>query len=237
MKNKIYKLAQYAHQFGLFRALSILTRFALTSRNKVISIQLPTLAHPIWVRNKSSDEFTMQQIFLFGEYDFAVEKAPTTILDAGANIGLAAVYFANRFPDATIICLEPEHGNFELLKKNIAPYPNLVAVQAGLWWKTTFLQVKDNGWGNWGFTVEECAPGTPGAIQAYSVADVLKKFSLPGADMIKIDIEGSEKQVLEAPDVHDWVSKCHTLVVEHHDRMVADSSASLFVSYWSIIPK
>lgn len=228
MRNKLLKLAQYAYHFGLWTSLKTLVKFNVNGKNKIIPVKLPSLSHPVWIRNKSSDEFTMQQIFIFHEYDFPIATAPTTIIDAGANIGLAAVYFASRFPNARIICLEPESNNFKLLQQNIAPYPNISAVQGGLWSKSTSLIVKDNGWGNWGFVVEECDTNTPGSIKAYSIPDILKMFSLPSADMVKIDIEGSEKEVLEAPNVHDWVQNCSTLVVEHHDRMVADSSASLF---------
>lgn len=38
--------------------------------------------------------------------------SPRFIVDAGANIGLAAVYFTNRFKDATIVSIEPEQSNF-----------------------------------------------------------------------------------------------------------------------------
>ena len=46
---------------------------------------------------------------------------------------LTAALFANRFPDARIICLEPDDANVEILRLNIAPYPNLVALRAALW--------------------------------------------------------------------------------------------------------
>src|SRR6218665_884599 len=37
----------------------------------------------------------------------SIIKKPVTILDFGANIGFASLYFADRFPDAAIIAVEP----------------------------------------------------------------------------------------------------------------------------------
>ena len=37
------------------------------------------------------------------------------ILDCGANVGITALYFAWRYPNARIFCIEPDDQNFELL--------------------------------------------------------------------------------------------------------------------------
>src|SRR5262245_6463410 len=41
-----------------------------------------------------------------------------TVLDIGANIGIAALYFARAFPNATIHCFEPEPRNCDVLEAN-----------------------------------------------------------------------------------------------------------------------
>jgi cephalosporin hydroxylase len=45
----------------------------------------------------SSDILTCWQVFIKQEYDFIVEAHPKVIIDAGANIGLASIYFANKY--------------------------------------------------------------------------------------------------------------------------------------------
>jgi len=65
----------------------------------------------------------------------SVSTEPDVIVDAGANIGLASICFANKYANATIIAVEPEQSNFELLEENVAPYPNIVPVQAALWYE------------------------------------------------------------------------------------------------------
>lgn len=42
------------------------------------------------------------------------------ILDCGANIGITALYFAERYRNARIFCIEADPENFEVLKQNVA---------------------------------------------------------------------------------------------------------------------
>src|SRR5467141_3450598 len=53
------------------------------------------------------------------------------IIDAGANIGAAALYFSFRFSSSKIISIEPEKKNCELLRMNCAGL-NIAVVEAAL---------------------------------------------------------------------------------------------------------
>lgn len=228
MKNKLLKLVWYCYHLGIANGLKIIFTLFMGKKGKVISLKLPHIKHPIFIRAKSSDEYTFQQIFINKEYAFEYSGTPRLLVDAGANIGLAAIYFANRFPGCKFICLEPESNNFALLQKNIENYPEIKAVQAGLWGKSAHLKIRDEGLGNWGFIVEETSAQDPDAIKAYSLPDVVKHFGFDLPDIVKMDIEGSEKEVLEASDLHEWLSGCEILIIELHDRMKKGTSASLF---------
>jgi hypothetical protein len=46
-------------------------------------------------------------------------------------------------------------------------------------------------------------------------------------DILKIDIEGSEKELFES-DYETWLPKVTTLIIELHDRMREGSSLSFF---------
>ncbi|MBK6790779.1 MAG: FkbM family methyltransferase [Betaproteobacteria bacterium] len=82
---------------------------------------------------------------------------PRGIVDAGAHIGLATVYLATRFPQATIVALEPEPSNYRLLCKNVASLKNVVTVNAGLWSRAARVKLVDPGHSTWGFRVVEAA--------------------------------------------------------------------------------
>ena len=47
-------------------------------------------------------------------------------------------------------------------------------------------------------------------------------------DLLKIDIEGAEKEVFGAPDVDEWLSKVKVLTIELHDRMKRGCSYEFF---------
>ena len=54
------------------------------------------------------------------------------VLDIGANIGAATLYFAATFPDAAIHAFEPSSRAYELLKKNTKPVSNVRLHNHGL---------------------------------------------------------------------------------------------------------
>ena len=55
----------------------------------------------------TADIGTYIRIFIDKEYNFNVKYPPKVIIDR-ANIGLASIYFTNKFPNTKIISLEPE---------------------------------------------------------------------------------------------------------------------------------
>src|SRR5579883_1485462 len=90
----------------------------LTRRVTTVSAPLKATGSRCWFRHRSSDLACLQKVLFKQEYRLPFDLAPRVIVDAGANIGAASLYFATRFPEATILALEPEQSNFQLLRKN-----------------------------------------------------------------------------------------------------------------------
>lgn len=186
------------------------------------------LKHPFSLRKeKIADHFTYEEVILKKSYDISLGLTPKTILDGGGNIGLTAAFFATKFPEAGIVSLEPDEENFAWLKRNTAAYPNIVPVHAGLWPQTAHLLVKDIGHGDNGFVVEETEPGTPGAVPALGIADVMRQMNWSSIDLLKLDVEGSEKELFSA-NYESWLPKVKVLIVEMHDRMKKGCSKAVF---------
>jgi FkbM family methyltransferase len=179
-----------------------------------VRIPVPGSGFSVVIRAGTKDQSVFEQVFLLREYDMDF-KDPRFILDAGAHIGLASVYFANRYPEAVIVALEPEDRNFDVLLKNIAAYPNIKALKAGLWNRSVTLKLQNPDAESWSFRMME-SPDQNDGIPAVSVDDVLSRFELPRLDVLKMDIEGSEVEVLGASTT--WIDKVRTLFIELHDR-------------------
>lgn len=94
---------------------------------------LPELSQPLFFRHGSSDMASMAQIFLQQRYGAPLRAEPQTILDLGAYVGYAAVYFAQRFPDAKILCVEPMAAAFRVLLLNTLPYQNIICRNVAVW--------------------------------------------------------------------------------------------------------
>ena len=65
--------------------------------------------------------------------------------------------------------------------------------------------------------MEEVNEPTPSSFRAYTVDEILDESGFDRIDILKIDIEGAEKEVFEG-DVGRWISRVNLLVLELHDR-------------------
>jgi FkbM family methyltransferase len=173
---------------------------------------------PIRLRKATSDFHTFNQVIFDKCYDTSYGLKPKTIIDCGANIGLATVYFKTMFPDATVIAVEPETENYKLLCRNISGYPNTHALQGGIWSTSSNLKIRDEGQGSWAFTVEEVSYEDASTVKAYSIPDIMKQFNINTIDILKIDIEGSEKELF-SKNLEQWLPHTKTIIIELHDWM------------------
>ncbi len=46
---------------------------------------------------------------------------------------MASISLARKYPNATIVAVEPEGANVASLAKNTAPYPNIKIIHAAIW--------------------------------------------------------------------------------------------------------
>ena len=210
-----------------FLYASLLLRFKLTDK-----LSFEDYPHPIHLRRNSSDIPTFHKIFTFHDYAINLKFEPQYIIDAGANIGLAAVFFAKKYPNAKIICIEPEKSNFEMLQKNIQGYKNITAIRKAL--SNTpdlYLNVIDNGGGNWAFATSSAATSETkniiDSVPSVTIDAIMSEFNFPHLDLLKIDIEGAEKELFES-DYEKWLPKIKCLMIELHDGFKQGCSKNFF---------
>eukprot|EP00887_Chlorella_sp_A99_P000041 scaffold16.g41.t1 len=124
---------------------------------------------------------------------------PRYILDAGGNAGYASLFFASMWPDAKIVAVEPDPGNYKNLKKNLRArvdlegagprFHNVRTVNAGVWTRSARLAQKagDFDWGK-------------------------ARWLLCG-----LDIEGSEGMVFAPGTDVSWMGGASLITMELHD--------------------
>ena len=234
------KIRIYYRRFGLIRLFKILyllflakvlaRQFVKLSANwRVQTLVLAGVKHPVYIRPGTTDIEVMQQVLLDHEYYFNLPGRPKVIIDAGANIGFASVYFANPYPDAIIVALEPDHSNFKLLELNTAAYPQIRAVNSALWSENQQLNLFTPNGAHSGFCTLEKNSGSMqecGTVPAVNLDTLMKTQGLETIDVLKMDIEGAEKEVFE--NSATWIDKVNILLIELHDHYKPGCSEAFY---------
>jgi FkbM family methyltransferase len=150
------------------------------------------------------------------------------IIDAGANIGLTAMYYRDVYPDSVIVCVEPEAGNFAELSRHLAGDPLVVLLQAALAPADGNVKVVDPGWGEWGFRTEETTEDSTDAVPAFSIESVVNIASerWPVVPFIlKVDIEGFEARLFDGSGA-ELVNRFYGTLIELHDWLLPRQKSS-----------
>jgi FkbM family methyltransferase len=167
----------------------------------------------VHIRLGTSDVASFEQVFINKEYEFDIAKSPTVIIDAGANIGMSAIYFTLRYPMARIFAVEPEPSNFEVLTKNSRFFPNIMPIQAALWNHNRGVSIDDRHLDHWGIRVSNKPSG--GMVQSITMTELLAVKCIDHVDLLKIDVEGAECEILE--NASSWINRVDVICAELHD--------------------
>jgi FkbM family methyltransferase len=148
-----------------------------------------------------------------------------TILDIGANIGAASVFFAAAYPGASVYALEPGTQPFSLLKQNTRALPNVHSFPFGLFSSDTTLPLYEgrndaveSSICPTGRTNNDCA-----MISLRSAPEFLAEQGIGLVDVLKIDTEGCEVPILRS--LQAYLPHTKLIYVEYHsdrDRRLID---------------
>jgi len=177
----------------------------------------------VFLRKNGSDRYTFTEIFEQQVYAEVANRLQTcsTMLDLGANIGLASLYFLARFPELKIVAIEANPATFAVLEQNLKEYVasgRARIVQGAVWERDGFVVGDDHGKSRHysAFAVKELEAGTgPQArIYAYSMASIMQLSGFEICDLVKMDIEGAEVQCFDSET--DWLRRTNCVAVEFH---------------------
>jgi FkbM family methyltransferase len=214
----------------LCRAMSlryaIQVELASLRSRKEVSVRLKSLDRPVCIRPKSTDIQCLKKVFIEDEYSLPFDLHPDVIVDAGANIGMATLQFAKRFPDAIVIAIEPELNNFEMLRRNCSGLHNVILIRGALWPENCQLEIEDPAAEAWTFRVSARSNGGP-AVEAITIRDILSRISLSRIDLLKVDIEGAELPLFSR-GAHEWIGAVRAIAIELHDRFRPGCAQALY---------
>ena len=204
--------------FVVYVWYSLLTLIGINVKNRHIPIRMKGFGHPFYARFGSSDIGVFNQIFSEQEYSCLTDVAdPKLIIDCGSNVGYSSLWYLQRYPQAKIICVEPDEGNITLCKKNLAPYSDRVnLVKAGIWPREAGLVVERGDGLEWAFQVRESRSGESPDLYGADIFNLLSKSGFDKIDILKIDIETAEKALFSSPGYERWLDKTKNLVIELH---------------------
>jgi FkbM family methyltransferase len=226
MLNQLYYFNKLRRYLGWEDAFSAYNSIRV---NKTGKISLSFLKHPFRIRvNNVADSATFNEVILRKEYLIPISFQPKRIIDGGANIGLTSIFFANQYPEAEIISFEPEAGNYALLQENTAPYTQIAPMLSAIWSHKVQLRLVDPGRGENSYRVEEANDGG-NSFAAVGIIDIMRQQNWDTIDILKLDVEGSEK-TLFTTGYEDWLPKVRVLIVETHDRYIQGTSKAVFTA-------
>ena len=237
---KIVKLksSQKENKIANFYYALVKNRYKIVSHNKKYgTIKSDFNDMQLSLRNfPSSDIDVFYQIFLNKEYQevFTIAKKyfgkqkMGNILDLGGNIGLTSLFLLSEYADSKIIILEPDTDNFETLKLNLLTnnnfQDNVFPCNGGIWSNDTKLKISSDFRDglDWSYRVEES--GTNEGIDAYSIQSLCEKYNFKHIDVLKIDVEGTEKILFDANKTNlDFLNFTKIIAIEIREEICQKS--------------
>ncbi|MEQ1948438.1 MAG: FkbM family methyltransferase [Bryobacteraceae bacterium] len=195
-------------------------RLGLSPRHQLYSVKVKSLGVEAHLRAGTTDEHVFRQIFVENEYSILESLGTvTTIVDCGANVGFSSLYFLSRFPNARIVAIEPDPDNLVALRRNLQPYLDRVEIIEGAVWPAAeTLTLRKTGQGEWATQVFSCASSkreSGSSVQGVTLDDISQRLGFATIDILKIDIEGSEKELF-AGCSKQWLAGTKNIVIEIH---------------------
>jgi FkbM family methyltransferase len=227
----------YVHQALLempeiehFRAVGVNRKPLVTTR---VSVLVPGTRHEVSLRLGTTDVASFIQVLVNREYDSqSLPATANVIVDLGANIGLASVFFGLKYPAARILAVEPEAKNHRIMVANLEALGDRVQTRNAAVWVTDGvinLHTEDEKGltlGNWGPRVSEQASRSGTMTECHKPATLLDEAGLATVDILKVDIEGAELEIF-SDAAEQWLPRVGLIIVETHDRFRPGSEAAV----------
>ena len=191
----------------LFRALRVM--------------HLPTENHPRRIRLRSGrlityrlnrgDIQSIREVLMDEVYRLPFpSQQPDVLVDLGANIGLTSLFYHRTLQARSIIAVEPDPSNAQLVRENLSGLPAVV-FQAAVGPHDGTARFSINRESNLG-SLSSNSSGIE--VPVMSMDSVLERVPEGVKIIFKLDIEGGEEELLQTNT--KWLSRVDGFIVEFH---------------------
>jgi FkbM family methyltransferase len=186
-----------------------------------------------------SDFIALQGVWVHQDYYHPSFAGAQTILDIGGNIGLSAVWFYQWLQPKAYACVEPDPRNLMILRKNLETnhipahiFACAATAEPGEFrfglahhFGCSYLEGIEIPDGHHGAPEFVSVPGRP-------IASLLDELGWPRVDLLKMDIEGGERDLLRAGA--SWIDRVGQIVLEIHGNTSPEEIRSFLPPGWKL---
>jgi FkbM family methyltransferase len=176
------------------------------------------------------------EIFRTSSYEHLLPETAEVVVDLGANIGVSALYFRLRYPEATIYCFEPDPANLRRLRAQAAVLENTRVRNVALWSSNGTLSFyTDPHRGSLSAVSPVYDRQQEIHVQARTLGAVLEGESISVVDVLKVDVEGAEEEALVGFEEFDRIQVLCGEV--HADLCDADAVFRTLDDHFDVVEK
>jgi FkbM family methyltransferase len=182
------------------------------------------------MRRNTSDIDVFQQILIEEEFKpllvllrkLDLLNHSLNVVDAGGNVGFVSIYLSAFLRISNLIVIEPASDNINYLNLNleINGISNYKIVQGGIHYEDDKLSLNTSFRDGNFWSINLVKGQHDRNIPVYSIDTIRKNFNLDIIDILKIDIEGSEKGIFEHKNL-DWLDIVKVITIEVHEEFIS----------------
>lgn len=153
-----------------------------------------------------------RQIVIGEAYSFEFDSDNPVIIDGGANIGVASLWWRWKWPRALIVAFEPDPRVFEFLTWNLRNHTEVILRQRALAATEGSLTFHSEGADGGSLILPSISSSPLLQVQTSRLSTLIDE--LGKIDLLKLDIEGAELPVLLEAETR--LFKVERMFIEYH---------------------
>jgi FkbM family methyltransferase len=210
------------------------------------NLDLPNGKHSVYLRTLSGDLGIFYEVFWLQIYLLEIERKDNRliIVDAGAHIGMASLFFLQHYKTASVYSIEPDSSNVRLLRKNLSAEiagRQVTVIPCAISEKEGTALLDNSGWSYNSKLKESSHLSVEGEyVTVRTMESIIREYNINHIDLLKIDIEGSESGLFA--NKPDWLKLVEILMIEIHSEDIKNTIRTTLLSYgfsfekWNLNP-